>query len=254
MRRFHRWFGLGSTVIILLSVITGLLWAYAPYLYWAGGYLEKKQPATLVSFEAVSLTHQDAIRLAREPLGESGAVSAVTLRSEIGKALYEVTGQREGKELAVLIDAGAGKVISPLAPEIASQLARQYVAGDPQVENVTLLDQFKHRSGKMHESVYKVRFQAPKSPEILLSATSGKIIEDQDDVRRFHFWIMRLHQLNFFGFKKTLTIIPGTAMLVLIVTGIIISRRRKSRAPSRDGITSIAGGSVKEPRPVGQTN
>lgn len=230
MRRFHRWLGLGSTVIVLLAVITGLLWAYAPYLYWAGGYLERKHPVAAASFDGISLTHQDAIRLAREQLGQGGAVSSVTLRSELGTALYEVTGQRESKEVTVLIDAREGKIVSPLAPEFASRIAGQYVAGEPAVASVTLLDQFKHRSGKIHESVYSVRFQLPKNPEILLSAYTGKIIEDQDDVRRFHFWIMRLHQLNFFGFKKTLTIIPGTAMLLLVGTGLVISRKRKSRA------------------------
>jgi FtsZ-interacting cell division protein ZipA len=40
---------------------------------------------------------------------------------------------------------------------------------------------------------------------------------------------MRLHMLNFFGFKKTLTIIPGTTLLLLIGSGLWLSRRRKAR-------------------------
>ncbi|MHA3775196.1 PepSY domain-containing protein [Verrucomicrobiota bacterium sgz303538] len=231
MRRFHRWLGLGSTAIVLATVVTGLLWAYAPYLYWAGGYMEKKHPTAIASFDQIALTHQYSIRIAREQLGKDAVVSSVTLRSELGTALYEVTGQREGKEVTVLIDAASGKVLSPLTPEFATQIARQYVAGEPPVQCVKLLDQFEHRSGKTYKSVYQVRFQLPKNPEILLSAASGKILEDQDDVRRFHFGVMRLHQLNFFGFKKTLTIIPGTAMLLLIVSGVMLSRRRKSRVP-----------------------
>lgn len=41
-------------------------------------------------------------------------------------------------------------------------------------------------------------------------------------MRRFHFLIMDLHQLNFFGFKKVLTIIPGLPLLIAIFTGMIM--------------------------------
>ena len=157
-------------------------------------------------------------------------MSAVNLGSDAGIPLYRVAAQQNGKERIVMIDALAGTIISPLTPEFASRFAAQYVHGTPGVESVKLLDTYKHRKGKSYDSVYLVRFQQEKSPEILLSAHSGEIIEDQDDVRSFHFWVMRLHQLNFFGFKKTLTIIPGAALLMLTISGIVISRRRKARS------------------------
>jgi uncharacterized membrane protein YkoI len=215
-------------VIILLTVVTGLLWAYAPYLYWHEGYLEKKHAAPRVSLEAVRMTPQDAIRLARERLGENADVSSVALRAEAGMPVYEVVGKgTSGKETSILIEAHQALVWAPIPREYAVEIARQYVAGEPEVESVQLLDEFKHRSGKLHPSVYQVRFQNPRSTEIFLSAQSGKILEDQDEIRRFHFWVMRLHMLNFFGSKKTLTIIPGAALLVLLVSGIWISRRRR---------------------------
>ena len=82
MRRFHRWLGLGSVVVVLLATITGLLWAYAPYLYWEDGYMERKHSAPPVAFEEIRLTHQDAIRIARESIGGEAVVSAVNLGSE----------------------------------------------------------------------------------------------------------------------------------------------------------------------------
>jgi uncharacterized membrane protein YkoI len=230
MRRFHRWLGVGSAVFVLLAAVTGLLWAYAPYLYWESGYMERKHPVTSVTFDAVSLTHQDAIRLALKQLGEGATVIAVNLRSELDLAVYEVASKHNGKKAVVLIDARTGELLSPLTTDLATRIARQYVPGDPAVRSVTLLDKFTHRKGKVWDSVYQVRFQLPRSPEILLSADSGEIIEESDDVRRFHFWVMRLHQLNFFGFHKTLTIVPGAALLILTVSGIALSRRRKSRA------------------------
>lgn len=226
MRRFHRWLGVGSTVIILLAVLTGLLWAYAPHLYWEDGYLERKHPPVFADYGAVTLTHQDAIRLARQQLGPEAIVSTITLRSELGAPLFEVS----GKNFTVLIDAHTGAVLSPLTPPMATRIAAQYVRGAPPVASTTLLEQFLHRSGKTHQSVYRVRFSAPKNPEIFVCALTGGIIEEQDEVRRFHFWIMRLHQLNFFGFRKTLTIVPGAAVLLLIISGLVLSRRAKDRS------------------------
>jgi hypothetical protein len=74
-----------------------------------------------------------------------------------------------------------------------------------------------------------VRFRQEKNPEIFVDSNSGKIIEEQDDIRRFHFWIIKLHQFNFLGFKKTLTIIPGTALLLLIISGVFMGIRSKFR-------------------------
>lgn len=226
MRRFHRWFGVGSSLIVLLAVVTGLLWAYAPHLYWEEGYLERKHPPALADYEAVPLTHRDAIRIAREQLGAEAAVGSIALRSELGEPWFEV---RAG-DATVLIDGRTGTVLSPLSPGTATRVAAQYVRGEPPVVSADWLESYVHRSGKTHPSVYRVRFDTPARTEIFVSALTGALIEESDDARAFHFWVMRLHQLNFFGFKKTLTIIPGSVILLLLASGLILSRRAKSRS------------------------
>lgn len=225
MRRFHRWFGVGSAIIVLLAVVTGLLWAYAPYLYWEGSYMEIKQPHMPDDYETLKLTPPDAIRLARPRLGEDAVVSSVTLRSEAGHAFYAVTSGPQ----TVLIDARAQSVVSPLSPELAQEFARQYLAGSPAPSSVKRLESFRHRKGETYPDVYRIDFETERNPAIFLSASSGRILEEEDDVRRFHFWVMRLHQLNFFGFKKTLTIIPGSALLLLLGSGLWLSRRSRRR-------------------------
>jgi uncharacterized iron-regulated membrane protein len=247
MRKTHRWIGLGSAVFVLLATITGLLWAYAPYLYWEAGYMERKHPPGAVSLETASLAPRDAIRAVKARLGENFAPSAVRLHADYGLPLYEVIGPAGKKKTVTLVDAVSGQIASPITGEQATEIARQYVPGTPTVKEVRLLDQFEHRKGKIHDAVYSVQFATPRNTEILLSAASGEILEEQDDVRRFHFWVMRLHQLNFFGFHKTLTIIPGVALLILTASGIAISRRRRAGQP-KTGTDGQNGAASAKPR------
>ena len=233
MRRLHYWIGLGSAAILLVTVVTGLLWAYAPFLYWEGGYMKRKTPVNQLGAADISLSPQEILEIAHAKFLPEAVITAVTLRNDFGVPLYEVTGRLQEKDDTILIDARSGAVLSPLTPELAEQAARQYISGAPPLRKAALLDEFHHRSGKVYEAVYRVSFDTEDDRAILLDAHSGKILEEETNWRRFHFQIMRLHQLNFFGFHKTLTIIPGTALLVLLGSGLWIGLRRKFRARPR---------------------
>ena len=56
-------------------------------------------------------------------------------------------------------------------------------------------------------------------------------------MRRFHFFVTRLHQLRFFGFDKTLLILPGGALVFLLATGLLLAARdgRKRMRGRREG-------------------
>jgi uncharacterized iron-regulated membrane protein len=202
MRPFHRWLGIGSSIVLLLAAVTGILWAYAPHLYWKPGYLEKKHSVPHPPFDSIATTHQEIARRVSQEFGASAAITSINLRSDAGMAFFEVAVLADGKESTVLFDEAGNKISLP---------------------------QWQHRSYKIHENVWRVRFADEAESEVFLSAYSGKILEDQDKARRFHFWVMRLHQLNFFGFKKVLTIIPGSALILLVVSGLVISRKRRAR-------------------------
>jgi uncharacterized iron-regulated membrane protein len=228
MRPFHRWLGIGSSIVLLLAAVTGILWAYAPHLYWKPGYLEKKHSVPHPPFDSIATTHQEIARRVSQEFGASAAITSINLRSDAGMAFFEVAVLADGKESTVLFDE-AGNKISPIDAALAERIARQYVPGNPTLATIVLLPQWQHRSYKIHENVWRVRFADEAESEVFLSAYSGKILEDQDKARRFHFWVMRLHQLNFFGFKKVLTIIPGSALILLVVSGLVISRKRRAR-------------------------
>ncbi|NUN92811.1 MAG: PepSY domain-containing protein [Verrucomicrobiae bacterium] len=238
MRRFHVWLGIVSAGFLILSAATGILWAYAPHLYWKPGYLQRKHPAVLPSFDEDLLPLREALRVAREQWGSESRISKITLHGELGMMVYEILGKRRDGETSLLVDARTGKTLSPITPLLAEQIARAYAEGAPSLRSIVLLDRYVHRSGKVYPSVYKVCFDGKRDPEFFVDAHSGKLLEEQDRLRRFHWWVMRLHQLNFFGFRKTLTVLPGATLLLLVFSGLVLAAlaaRRASKAnPDRD--------------------
>src|SRR5690606_29969201 len=162
-----------------------------PFLYWEGGYMQRKTAVNPLPFEEISLPPQEASDIARAHLLPQASIIAVTLRNDFGVPRYEITGAVQEQNEILLIDARYGSVLSPLSAELAERAARQYVSGAPPLQEVTLLDQFHHRSGKIYEAVYRVSFDTPDERAILLDAHSGKILEEENNWRRFHFQIMR---------------------------------------------------------------
>ena len=59
-RRLHRAGGIAASLLLATTAVTGLLWAYAPHLYWKAGYLEKKRAVSAPPLRSASLTAQQA--------------------------------------------------------------------------------------------------------------------------------------------------------------------------------------------------
>jgi uncharacterized iron-regulated membrane protein len=85
----------------------------------------------------------------------------------------------------------------------------------------------------------RISFNDSKRTDIILDRQTGEILEDEGRWRQVHFLVMQLHQMNFFGFEKTLLNIPGIPLLLMAVTGLALWRKqsvRKRRA--RQAVTS----------------
>lgn len=222
---WHRRVAVFSAGLLIVTAVTGILWAYAPHLYFKEGYLKKKSIQVAPGLSSARLTPQDAIGLT-ETAVKSGPAETVTLRAEGGKLIYEIL-RREGKAMhSQLIDAISGEKLSPLTEQMAAAVAAEYVVGNPPIKDAAIVDNYRHRSGKTISSVFLVRFAAPGNPEIYIDRYSAAIVEESDDARAFHFWVMKLHQLQFFGMKKELTAIPGISLVILLVTGMVMAARR----------------------------
>lgn len=239
MRRFHRWLGMVFGVFLLSSAVTGLLWAYAPYLYWNPGYMEKKAALASPPLTDAVLSVRDALRRLQEK--ETGKIEAqsVLLQKDFGRLLYEIEYKISGTRRRSMIDARSGGLLSPLSKELAVEIARQYVADNPPLESADLVSNWISRNKSGGVNAFRVRFKDAGQTEIFLDPDTGTILEDQDRIRRFHFMVMQLHQLNFFGFRKVLTILSALPLLLMIITGAYLLTGfrlgRRSCRPRRAG-------------------
>ncbi len=222
---WHRRVAILSAGFLLLTAVTGILWAYAPHLYFKDGYLKKKNVKPAPALSAARLSAQEAIRLT-DAAEKVSQVELVVLRAEGGRLVFEVV-RRDGKSAhSQLVDAISGEKLNPLGEQMAAAVAAEYVVGNPPLKEATLIENYHHRSGKLVPSVYRVEFMASGNPKIYIDRNSAAVVEESDDSRAFHFWVMKLHQLQFFGFKKELAAIPGISLIVLVATGLAMWVRR----------------------------
>ncbi|MBS0617885.1 MAG: PepSY domain-containing protein [Spirochaetes bacterium] len=221
---WHRRVAIVAAAFLLSTAVTGILWAYAAHLYLKDGYLKKKNTKRAPAFSTVRITPQQAMQNSPTPAN----VDNVSLRREGGSLLYEVQSKDGKKTTSILVDAISGVMISPLADAAAAAIAAEYVVGNPPVQKITQLANYRHSNGKVYPYVAVVVFAGRGLPEIIIDRQTAAIIDEVDGARRFHTWVRKLHQLQFFGTKKELTIIPGLALIFLTLSGLWILKRRWS--------------------------
>jgi len=218
IRLAHRWLGMGALGFLLLSVVTGLLWADAKFLYWDDHYKEKVRPLIGPALEMAKLPVDRAILVAKEAVGGRALIEQVVLRSDFGRVCYELKLRVEGVSTTLLLDAMTGQRLSPISPDLAPVIAQQYVRTPATVTGVEI-ERYTPRKKKRAQDAVRVRFDDADATEIVLDRQTGEILEDEGRWRRVHFAVMQLHQLNFFGFEKTLLNIPGVPILLMSLSG-----------------------------------
>jgi len=206
-------------------VITGLLWANARFTYWDEGYKERVgrlAPAPPLTSAQVSL--DDLFKqLNHEPIASDRTIEEVILRQDFGRLLYEVRLSGQQAPSAILIDALTNERLSPLSQDLAGMIARQYIKTDSQITNVTMEQYVPHNTTINLEAI-RINFGEPGPATIILDRHTGKILEDESTWRQVHFLVKQFHQLNFFGFNKTLLNIPGLAIFIMSLSGLWLWR------------------------------
>lgn len=249
VRKWHRRLGLWSAALLSVSAVTGMLWAYAPYLYWADGYKERKHPMPDISLAQAGVSFRDVIDKVGKRFGKEWQPQEIILSLDGQRLLYRLKISRLGKLRQAMLDASTGQWVDPLNRELAVVFARQYVAGKPDVTRADSLSEWAARTGKPSRPAWRVAFADSRHTEIFLDPISGEILEDQDDVRLFHFWIMRIHQLSFFGTRKELTLLNGLPLILLVLSGFIMGMRLRRGKPARK-VTHSLGAPLRNQQDV----
>lgn len=218
-RLIHYRIALLFSVFILITTITGLLWAYAPYLYWKDGYKTKKVALSAPVLPGKLFGFDQLASLADFPAKN---FQAIELRAEAGLWVFEV---KDGKQ-SWLLDAVTGRSISPLSEENARLIGNQYLPAGTSFISAELISNWVDRKDLKFGSAWLLRAGDSAKTEIVLDANSGAILEDSDTIRRFHFWVMKLHQFKFLGTHKELTAVSGVPLLVLLLSGLILGWKR----------------------------
>ncbi|MCC2642992.1 MAG: uncharacterized protein K0S45_3405 [Nitrospira sp.] len=234
-RKAHRRIGILALGFLLLSLSTGLLWANAKFLYWDEHYKERVRPVAGPPLEAAGISLQEVMDRSKAAVEGPATVTQATLRSDFGRLLYDVKIRAGGKASTVLFDAATGELLSPISPELARDIARQYVSENAEITAVAT-EQYIPRKKHKAQAAVRVAFNDTNRTEIVLDRQTGEILEDEGRWRKVHFAVMQLHQLNFFGFEKTLLNIPGVPLLLMGSTGFalwILHWARKNRIRSR---------------------
>ena len=251
LRQAHRWFGIGALGFLLLSVGTGLLWADAKFLYWDEHYKEKVRPLAGPPVESARISLDQAFSLAKASMDGRALIEQTTLRADFGRLFYEVKLRGEGISATVLLDAMSGERLSPITRELAPAVAAQYVRPPAAVTGVEV-ERYTPRKKKRAYDAVRVRFDDAGATEIVLDRQTGEILEDEGRWRKVHFAVMQLHQLNFFGFEKTLLNIPGVPLLLMGFSGLALwgfqrarARRAKSAAVVGQAAASTSGSGMK---------
>jgi uncharacterized membrane protein YkoI len=243
---------MGALGFLLLSASTGLLWADAKFLYWDEHYKEKVRPLAGPPLESATLSLDRVFSLAKAAAGGPALIEQTTLRADFGRLFYEVKLRAEGASTTVLLDAMSGERLSPITPELAPAIAAQYVRAPAAVTGVDVERYTPRKKQRAYDAV-RVRFDDAGATEIVLDRQTGEILEDEGRWRRVHFAVMQLHQLNFFGFEKTLLNIPGVPLLLMGFSGLAVwgfhrARVRRAKAALRAGeVSTFSSRSTGEP-------
>jgi uncharacterized iron-regulated membrane protein len=125
--------------------------------------------------------------------------------------------------------ATTGKVMSPLPESLAITLAGQYVKPGTAVKRAYLDEHYRTRKEKKHRAVYVVEYADALNTVILLDKNNGEIEEEIDNNLKFGFWMVKLHDYDFWNSKRVLLSIVGLGLTIVGLTGFYLWLRKKDK-------------------------
>jgi len=210
----HKWLALVIGAQVLLWIASGLFFAVYP-------------------IERVRSEHRIAAvePAALDPAALQGANIAALLPRAPTKLSYErdVTGRvvaiaeyAEGRP--TLVDAQAGRVLSPLDAEAAKQIARAAIADAPTVREMRLVSEASPEyRGAL--PAWRVAFEDAEGLAVYVEADTGRVTARRSDLWRVYDALWALHIMDWRdheNFNTGLLIAVSVAALVMALFGIVL--------------------------------
>lgn len=216
LRKFHRFLGLLLFIFVMSSAATGFLRANAKGLYW-----KDRPPKTEAAFLSLP---QIGIEEVFKAFGEnfsSGNILRIRLEKFSDKQVYLVETDRQDKKY-MLLDAVSGAILSPLGPGDALKVARLFVGENAQALLTERLPAFKAGKSGRPRPVFRILFDDRARTEVFVDQETGEALAVFDRGRRFGLWVVKLHELDFWGLGRGALSFLGLALMVLSVSGLAL--------------------------------
>lgn len=224
--KVHRVIGLIFLPFLIISVATGFFRANYQW-FWKEDYKKFKNTSYEYKIHSPEISIDSVFVILKNTYGENIIVSEIKLKSEIGKAFYDV---KIKNHIPVLIDADKGTILSPLSKELAKAIAGQYVNSELKFKTIHADDNYKTRKDKKIRPVYIAEYDDPLHTKIYIDKNNGEIEEEIDDNLEFVFWMARLHDYDFWNAKRFNLSFVGIGLFILGCTGFYLwLKKRKQR-------------------------
>jgi uncharacterized iron-regulated membrane protein len=223
--RLHLLIGVTLFPFLLISSLTGFFRANHKW-FWKENYKKVKNTAYSYVLEKPPIPLDSVFSIAERSYNEDPKLAEIRLRREAGRLFYDV--RSKGKS-PLLIDATNGEVLSPIQESLAIQLASQYVSTDATVKSAYLDENYTTRKEHKPRPVFVVEYADELHTQILLDKFNGEIEEEIDDNLKFGFWMVKLHDYDFWNSKRLILSFVGLGLTGVGLTGFYIWLRKKNK-------------------------
>ncbi|HSH68255.1 MAG TPA: PepSY-associated TM helix domain-containing protein [Bacteroidia bacterium] len=223
--RVHLIAGLILLPFLFLSAFTGFFRANHKW-FWKEDYKKFKNFSYEYKIKSPEISLDSVFYILKDKYRGDITITDIKLKSEIGKLLYDI--KIKGQE-AVLIDASEGKILNPISPQLAKAFASQYVKPGLEFKNVYLDENYRSRKDKKHRPVYVVEYSDKLHTKIYIDKNNGEIEEEVDDNLKFVFWMVKLHDYDFWESKRLFLSFVGAGVIFLGFTGFYLWLRKKKK-------------------------
>lgn len=235
----HRWVSLLVGLQLFVWCLGGLVFA-THAIDWVHGDRTRRTAGHAQEHVALERVRVGAVEAARA--AGLGHVAGARLRTLAGAPVWEL----EGRDGPVVVDAEAGKVLTPLGREAAVALARADQREGAEVAHVARLERdppSEYREKPL--PAWVVTFADGEGTRVYVSERSGLVTARRNDAwRRFDFFWM-LHTMDYGGRDDFNTPwLTGFAAIGVLsaLTGLVLWAQRLSRRLRRGRVRPAAHG------------